>query len=88
MKFYLDGNLIFSDSVEAGTYNRSSIKLEGVRNGFHKFEIESERGRARYSKKIFIFLNRTVIFEYFKGGESSNLPYIRSRTMVKKFFPD
>ena len=88
MKVNFDNKSVFKDSVKAGTYARSTIKLERVPLGFHKVEIESNLGGATYSKEFFILFKRTMIFEYFKEGQGIDIPYFRSRIIKGRFYPD
>lgn len=88
MNVNFDNKSVFNDSVKAGTYKRSTIKLEGVPPGFHKLEIKSNLGGATYSKNVFILFKRTMIFEYFKEGQGIDIPYFRSRTIKGRFYPD
>lgn len=88
MHVKVDGRSVFKDSVGAGTYARSKIKLERIPIGFHTVEIESKLGGASFSKNFFILFNRTMIFEYFKGSQAVDMPYFRSQTMMRNFYPD
>jgi len=87
LQFKFNNKIVFLDSVKAGTYARSTYVIESVPIGFHKFELDSKLGNARYSKRMFILFNRTVIFEYFKAGQYRDFPYFRSEIMMGPFFP-
>jgi hypothetical protein len=87
LQFKFNNKIVFLDSVKVGTYARSTYVIESVPIGFHKFELESKLGNARYSKRMFILFNRTVIFEYFKAGQYRDVPYFRSEIIMGPFFP-
>ena len=84
----VNGNLVFKDSVNSGTYFRRSIDVDQIQFGFCDIEVESVLGNAKYSNRFFILFNRTIVLEYFNDTGNLEIPYYKGRSMHGSFYPD
>jgi hypothetical protein len=88
MNLKVNGKLVFNDSVNSGTYFRSSIDVDKVQFGFCNIEVESALGNAKYSNRFFILFNRTIVLEYFNDDGNLGIPHYKGRSMHGSFYPD